>query len=77
MFKTNTHRPVSLDFHFYIKELKQWWLLMKKEWKNKQNSKEVNDCLRFFIRFLFIYIHLYLMIYFRTKAFHEKRVELY
>lgn len=35
MFKTNTHQPVSLNFHFYIKELKQWWLSMKKDWKKK------------------------------------------
>lgn len=42
MFKTNTHQPVSQDFHFYIKDLKQWWLLMKKEWKNKQNVIEID-----------------------------------
>lgn len=35
MFKTNTHQSVSLYFHFYIKELKQWWLLMKKELKKQ------------------------------------------
>lgn len=43
MFKSKTHQPVSLDFHFCIKELKQWWLLMKKEWKKttKYNFKKL------------------------------------